>query len=186
MGQVVISGTTYDVYGTEAGLKAYMAARIGADKFDAATSVNRKKAHVSATRWLDRQTWAGAKKEASQALEFPRTGLTDKDGNAVDDTTVPAVIESACYELVLILLDDATKQESEDSGSNIRSVKAGSVSVEFFKGTLGQSSKFPSHVNELIRCFLEGYSTFNAAVGYGTSVESEFDDDYYDMNGGLA
>jgi hypothetical protein len=189
MGQVIISGTTYDVHGTSAGLKAYMAAHMNSAAYDSASSNDRKKAHVSATRWLDRANWQGQKTDlvTPQPLEFPRTGLVDKDGNEVDSSTTPVVVEYATYELVLYLLADAEATQALDQGSNVKKVQAGSASVEFFKGTDGKYPRFPTEAHELIRYFLEGASGLTAPMAPGVDVESQFDDcDGYGLGAGLA
>ena len=187
MGQVIISGGgTYDVYGTESGFKVYMAGRIGVTAYDSATNANKQKALVSATRWLDRQKWQGAKTSSSQALEFPRTGLVDKYGDEVADDSVPTAVESACYELAYILLDDATKQDNADTGSNVKKVQAGSASVEFFVGSQGSGDIFPPQVLDLVRQFLDGYDTDLGAWASGYDVESQFDDDAYGLGQGMA
>lgn len=189
MGTVTISGTSYDVYGTSAGLKAYMAAHMNSAAYDSASSNNRKKAHVSATRWLDRANWQGQKYDlvTPQVLEHPRTGLTDKDGNEVDETTVHESVEHATYELVLYLLDDSTATQSLDQGSNVKRVQAGSAQVEFFKGTDGKYPRFPTEAHELIRYFLEGASGITAPYAPGVDVESQFDDcDGYGLSEGMA
>jgi hypothetical protein len=189
MGTVTISGINYDVYGTSAGLKSYMAAHMNSSAYDSASSTNRKKAHVSATRWLDRANWQGQKYDLAtpQALEFPRTGLTDKDGQEVAEDTVPTAVENACYELVLYLLDDETATQSLDQGSNVKRVQAGSAQVEFFKGTAGKYPRFPTEAHELIRYFLEGASGLTAPYAPGVDIESQFDsDDGYGLGGGLA
>lgn len=189
MGTVTISGTSYEVYGTSTGLKAYMAAHMNSAAYDDASSNDRKKAHVSATRWLDRANWQGQKYDlvTPQTLEHPRTGLTDKDGNAVDETTVHESVEFATYELVLYLLADAEATQAFDQGSNVKKVQAGSASVEFFKGTDGKYPRFPTEAHELIRYFLEGASGLTGPMAPGTSAGSAFDDDdRYGLNGGLA
>lgn len=189
MGTVSISGTDYDVYGDTAGLKAYMAARLGSTNYDAADSGNKKAAHVSATRWLDRANWQGQKTDlvTPQSLEHPRTGLTDKDDNVVADDAVHITVEEACYELVEYLLGDPALTGSPDSGSNVRSAKAGSAEVEFFKPTEGSYPRFPTEANELIRYFLEGSSGISAPYAPGVDAESQFDDgDSYGLSDGFA
>ena len=189
MGTISIGANTYDVYGDSAGLKAYVAAKIGSDAYDNASSGDRKKAHVSATRWLDRKNWQGQKTDlvTPQALEFPRTGLTDKDGNSVDDAIIPDEMEEGCYELILVLLTDEASQNAVSSGSNIKQVKAGSAQVEWFKGTEDTSPAFPPQVHDLIKYFLEGYTAVTGVAAYGSDAESQFDDgDGYDLGQGMA
>lgn len=177
MGQISIGAYTYDVYGDTDGLKEYMKARVGSGAYDGASSNDRKKAHVSATRWMDRQNWAGQKTDlvTPQPNEFPRTGLSDKDGNPVDGATVPKAVEHATYELVLALLGDSSGYESVDTGSNIKRVQAGSAQVEWFKGTEGGYPTFPPQAHDLVKIWMEGHGGFTGAWSGDTESESEFD-----------
>lgn len=172
-GTVTISGTSYDIYGTKVLATAYMAARIGAEAWTTATAANRDKALVSATRWLDRQNWQGQKTVAAQPLEFPRTGLTDKDGNAVASDVPPVLVEEASYEMALAILADASVQANITTGSNTKRVKAGSAEVEFFRATDG--TKLPSIAQELAGVFLDGGAR-SAGCAKGTDGESTFTD----------
>lgn len=184
-GQVIIGADTYDIYGSEAGAKTYMRARLGADAWDDADSGDRKRALVSAARWIDRARWQGQRTDlvTPQALAFPRTGLTDCDGNAVADTWTP---DDAGYELALVLLGDAEVPDEADSGSNIKRLKAGPAELEFFKGTTGTVSRFPTIAHELLRCFLEGAGGIGGAWASGGDEESQFDDDdAYGLRQGL-
>lgn len=182
-GTVTISGTSYDIYGTKTLATAYMRARIGADAWNSATGANRDKALVSSTRMLDRQNWVGQKTVDSQPLEFPRTGLTDKDGNAVASDVPPVLVEEASYELALAILADATVQENITTGSNTKSVKAGSAAVSFFRATDG--TKLPSVVQELAGIFLEGGAP-SPGCASGTDGVSSFDDvDQWGLNRGF-
>lgn len=189
MGTVTIGANTYEVYGDSDELKIYMAAHMNSEAYDDASGQDRKKAHVSATRWLDRADWQGQKTDLAtpQPLEFPRTGLTGKDGNAVDSVATPEAVENATYELVIYLLSDAAATQSLDQGSNVKRVGAGPAQVEFFKGTDGKYPRFPTEAHELIRYFLEGASGLTAPMAPGVDVESQFDDcDRYGLSGGLA
>lgn len=178
MGTVTIGGTTYNIYGTSAAADAYLAARVvgsEAAAWEDLDADDRSKALVSGTRYLDRQNWNGQRTVLAQDLEFPRTGLTDKDGNAVDDATVPLLMEEANYELALALNADATILDKGSTASNTKSVKAGSASVSFFRATDG--AKLPSVAFELVGLFLGGSDTSNTGpLATGTDGESAFGD----------
>ncbi len=176
MGTVTISGTSFDIYGTLAAAVTYMKARVGATAWDAVGSTDRSKALVSGTRFLDRQNWQGQKTSGVQALEFPRTGLVDKDGNDVGSVAVPLLVEEANYEMALAILEDATIVENANSGTNTKRVKAGSAEVEFFRQTDG--TKLPTIIQELIGLFLEGSGTSSDTgnLASGTGECSTFED----------
>jgi hypothetical protein len=102
-------------YGTLTKAGNYFASRLHTSAWDDASNTDRLKALAMATRYVDRLNFKGQKAvvytlleldaestdsairvaEASQELEFPRD----------DDTVVPVDIETACYEIVLALLD---------------------------------------------------------------------------------
>lgn len=186
MGQVTISGTVFDVYGTEASAKAYLSGKLSTPAFDAADTNSRKKAQVSATRFIDRARWQGEKTDPAQVLDFPRTGLVDCDtGEELDPDTVPLEIEHATYELMEMLLADPTLVDSTDSGSNIKRVKAGSAEVENFRPTQGRSTRFPTVVHELVSCFLASSGEVFGPFASGTDAESQFDSgDEFDVSQG--
>ncbi len=173
MGTVSISGNTFDIYGEKAAAVTYMTARLDAAAWTTASGANRDRALVSATRMLDRNNWIGQRTVGAQALEFPRTDLVDKDGNAVSDATVPVLVEEANYELALAILKDASTQDKATTGSNVKGVKAGSAAVQFFRPTSG--TKLPTTVHEMIGLWLEGGDIGGNAV-FGTGGVSTFDD----------
>ena len=67
--------------------------------WDSATSEERLKALLMATRIIDRLNYFGSKVSESQEHQFPRT-----DGSNYD-STVPQQIKDACCEIALALLD---------------------------------------------------------------------------------
>jgi hypothetical protein len=186
MGTVSISGVNYSIYGTHDGAKSYMRARLGAEAWDSASSENQKKSLVSATRWIDRGDWAGDPVTPGQALKFEfRSGLTDCEGNPVATNVVAPGVAEACYELALVLLGDATASAAVDSGSNIKSVAAGSAAVSYFRPTSGSAPIYPGEAGRLLRCYLDS----GGASGFasGTDVESQFDNcDEYGLDEGYA
>lgn len=161
---ITISAVNYSVYGitsvpvTDA--DGYFGARLGASLWTSATTLTKQQALVSATRMLDRRaTFTGTKTVAAQALEWPRDSAT-ACGEAVTDGTVPDDIVYAMFELALALLVSADIQNSANNGSNVKSVKAGSASVEFFvpTATSGDATIFPTAVMELVQCYLDSAS----------------------------
>ncbi len=163
MGQVTIGGTVFEIYGTEADADNYMKARWGSETWIDADAADKRQTLVSATRMIDRENWLGQRTVSAQSLEFPRTGLTDKDGNAVDSATVPLAVEEANYELALALLNDAAVQEADTTGSNVKRVKAGSAEVQFFRPTDG--TPFPTIANDLLKTFRESGALAGLASG---------------------
>lgn len=119
-----------------------------------------------------------------QPLAFPRIGLTDLEGDAVDSATVPQVVKDAQYELAYLLSQDSTIEGSTGTSENNKRLKAGSVEVERFSPTKG--TRLPNVVHELLRSFLEGFGSMTSVFSSGVTVESQFDDDdRYSVTAGI-
>lgn len=188
---IVISGNNYDVYGTEADIKAYLAGRLGTDAYDDASSGDRKKAHVQATRWLDRLRWQSVPTDVAtpQPLQFPRVGLSDCNGTAILDSVVPDEICWATAELVNIILGNNVASDSASTAKNIKKVGAGSAQVEFFRtgdSTGSSGTALPTAAWDLVKCFAgAGDQTNSGSISSGTDACSQFDDcDTYDLRNG--
>ena len=172
---VVGTNSYVDVSDTD----AYFADAIHSGSWDSADADTQSRALVTATRMLDRQLWKGTKTSSSQALEWPRTGVVDRYGDAIDENTVPAVIIQATQELALSLIDDPDVQTNASTSSGIKRAKAGSAEVEYFKPT--PRYRFPTIVQELVKALMGGSIISGAA--YGIDKEAYSNDP--DLSGGL-
>jgi hypothetical protein len=188
---IIISGNNYDVYGTEADIKEYLAGRLGVDAYDAASSGDRKKAHVQATRWIDRQRWQSVPTDVAtpQPLEFPRVALTDCNGTLILDTVVPDEVCWATAELVNIILGTPTASDKGSTAKNVKKVGAGSAAVEFFRAGDSEGRKgtpLPTAAWDLVKCFSgSGTGANSGSIASGTCDPSQFDDcDRYDLRQG--
>ena len=172
---IVIGSDTFKAYahlttGVEspiADADTYLAARIGST-WSTATTLEKQQAIISAARMLDNAVlWTGNPTADPQPREWPRDGATC-DNEAVADGTIPDAIAIAQYELANILFLDSTVQDGSGSGSNVKSVKAGSAAVEFFSATTGAGeTRLPTVVNDLVGCLIEGSTV--AGGSFGTS-----------------
>lgn len=106
-------------------------------KWAAKTADQKGAALVAATNRLDLFSYKGSKTGSPQDNQFPRTGLTDRDGVAVSTTEVPSDVEKATIYLAGSIAGKAAAAGMGGSGSNNKRVKAGSAEVEFFKPTKG-------------------------------------------------
>lgn len=168
VGSVSIQGNAYPVYGSQARALEYVNARVGGDVFSAASFAEQQKSLVTARRLIDRQSFIGAKTVTTQFTEFPRDG----------ETTVPIPVETAQYEIALLLLEDAGFFNQNTTGSNERRLRAGPVEIEFFSQTLrantigGGSATFPPQIQELLRPYLSSSVVVSAPVVGGLANES--------------
>lgn len=178
MPTVTIGSTEYEVYQETADVDDYLAAALNTDEWDALSSAEKNRTNVAMTRLLDRQRWQGAKASSGQALAFPRSGLTDSEGNAVSSESIPAAVLSAHSELCLIAADGSTVQADATTENTIKRVKAGSAEVENFRNAGGSPTRFPLVVHELIGRWLAGAGVSLAGIATGTDATSALDDGY--------
>lgn len=189
------TGLTGNSYATIAEADAYLANSVRASlNWESLGEEDKSRALITATARLNRQLWVGTRTDnpPTQTQEWPRTGVSGKDGLPVDANTVPSQIVQATMELAYELTQDASLETSQGTGSNIRRAKAGTAEVEFFRpgdpsGSGGPGTVFPFAVMELIRCFLSGVLPgFSGPTATGTGQPSSFDECDKGLNGGFA
>lgn len=200
---ITISGVANAIYGTVTGAKAYLAASSHGQAWLSLDSATQKQRLVTATRILERQSWLGAPTEPvdksnltnqpanTQPLQFPRTGLVDRNGVAVDSTSIPMDVDSASYEIALALGETTpTIQTSSTATSNVKRQKdlarvegaiTEDVEREFFRSTLdsqlGGPPRFPTIVQELIGLWLASGATVLSVPEFGGSDGCSFIED---------
>ncbi len=186
---ITIGSDVFSVYALTADPVAdadsYLAARIG-ETWSGASTLNKQQALISAARMLDRAVlWSGIPTVEGQAREWPRDGATC-NGDTVTNGTIPDDIATAEFELANILFLDATVQDTSSTGSNTKSVKTGSVKIEFFNGADGSEPRLPATVNDLIVCYIDVTSGITTAFGVDDSDNDPgYDKDCFDLNQGL-
>lgn len=169
-------GADHEVYDTYDNVDLYLSVAVHASNWRAVSAGDRKRAMVGYTRVLNRQSWRGVPTTPGQALAWPRTGLTDRDGNEIDDATIPQAVLDGFAEGVELLLGDAKLQAKSGTATNIRRVKAGPAEVEFFDDRR-RGTKLPTAVHELVGIFLAGAGGLGITAT-GTAEESAFTKDY--------
>lgn len=142
-------------YATRAEATAYHAAHLYASIWEDADDDQKDIALLWATRVLDEQfDWVGQKIRATQALRWPRLGVTDRDGWAVSPTTIPMFLKNATAELARQLLARDRFATRDEAASGIQSVDAGSVSVTF--GKLDRIALVPESVLSIVEWYILG------------------------------
>ncbi len=171
--QITIGSDTYDVYVTVAMADTYLKAdpQYG-PTWETLTEDDKGINIVSATRSLDRNNWEGERTDPAQPLDWPRTGVTDSEGNPVDSAAVPTEIEDACSLIAGMIAQDAKQANDASTGSNTRRVKAGTAEVEFFRPERG--SPYSRSVMQMIGQFLSGAASLTGGfLSTGTGCPSE-------------
>lgn len=100
-----------------------------------------------ATRILDQKTrWKGSKTVEDSALRWPRSNVTDRDGNTIDDDVIPVQVQQATLELAKFLLtNDLTVGADVDY---LKSVKIDVIELVYQDKT-GQPV-LPALINEIL------------------------------------
>jgi Putative DnaT-like ssDNA binding protein len=81
--------------------------------------------------YLTRPSWTGQPTTTTQRLSWPRIGMFDRNGNAIDSMAIPIDLKLAQCEFAgQLKLQDRTL-DNDVITQGIRAVRAGSVSVDF-------------------------------------------------------
>ena len=100
-----IGGTSSNSYCTVEQADDYFGGRMYADNWDSLGDSDKEKVLVMAARRVEAERFAGIKTDQNQSLQFPRTGLTDKEGYIYSETVIPQGVINAQCEMALFYLD---------------------------------------------------------------------------------
>lgn len=115
-------------YASEANGDDYHLKHLYAGDWTAASSGDKQKALMMATRLLDDHfRWEGRKVGDTQALAWPRFNIFDADGFLVQSNTLPPALLDATAETARGLISADRTAETDDRGFS--RIKAGSVEV---------------------------------------------------------
>lgn len=163
MATISLGSNDYDSYATVEDAAAYLAADVVlAPVWVAASADTQKQALITATRLLQRMTWAA--------------------GSSPDLTTTPSeVVEATILLAAAILQDPALSTTGGSPASSVKRVKAGTAEVEFFSSRA--ATRLPPNVLTLLRPLL-GSASVGGVVGpggeaFGTCFPSRFDETGY-------
>lgn len=188
---VNVSGVSVDVYGSINELKAYAAGVLLPAGVTFTSDNDRlKRLLVTTTRLFERTAWEGEPTDLAtpQPLAWPRTGVTDGNGQAVDPGTVPPAVFDGFFEMAVFLDTDTTGLAAlltGSSGSNVRRTrtrrKVGELETEDeqenFVGTRHGPNRrpvWPDSVLGFLRPFLRSDASALAGCASGTAQKSAF------------
>ena len=132
-----------NTYATLAEFNAYAANRVPSlTWFTAATDAQKEAALQAAARSLDACfTWTGTAVDDIQALTWPRSGMTTRNGFAIATTVVPVDLKNAQCEMALQLGAGDRLGDNDPLRKGVTSLKAGSVALTFSDVQGQQSSR---------------------------------------------
>lgn len=119
-------------YLTLAEANTYFEGRLHTTVWTAATDPQKEAALIWATRLIDSEIcFIGEASGATQALAWPRSGMTNRNGFDIADNVVPNELKYATAELALLLLSSDRTLESEAAAAGLSRLKAGPVELGF-------------------------------------------------------
>ena len=136
-------------YSSLAFANQYHENRLHAATWTDADEGTRNAALLMATRVQNQQfLWAGVRTYPStQALDFPRDGLMNANGDgALDPTTIPVELQISTAEFARLLIETDTTVASGIAGGAITSLKAGSVKIDYAEGVVAHTDLVPDSV----------------------------------------
>lgn len=144
---------------------------------------------IAATRHLDTLRWAGTKTLAAQVNEWPRSGLLERDGDAVPTNAIPLEIEQATILLAARVVQEPTLFAGDSTDENVESERIGPKAVSYFRRRrvdLLVRRVGDTRALALIRQWLSG-TTPSKPVVTGTDDRSSFEPlDRYGRTKGVA
>jgi hypothetical protein len=130
-------------YLTVAGGDTIANLQLGTLAWGSASNDDKGRAVISATRYLDELEWIGDRASSTQALGWPRSGIT-LDGVALSSTAIPEQVEQATFDLANALLTTPTLLSGSNTAlgelipsipnSSLQSASVDVVSVTFRQG----------------------------------------------------
>lgn len=169
MATISIAGTDHPSYSTICQADAYYSGSTDYETWISYDSLVRERALISATRIFERMGWLGTKVDDDQTLAFPRSGLTDCQGEDVTEAQSLARIAEATQLLALDLLEGSTAGTSIDGEDRTKRLKADTVEIEYFRADSFKSTRFQADIMGLVGCFMAGAgAALSGSIAYGT------------------
>ena len=155
-----------DSYLSVADADAYHAAQGGTGW--TGTTDQKESALRQATEYLDNRyglRWNGRRINETMALDWPRTGVVDRDGWTVSDSAVPSGVERATAYVALKVREGTELVPDVLPGTNAtaESVQVGAIRIETsYAGLNATAPSFPT-VDMLLRDLIQSAGTVSRA-----------------------
>lgn len=129
---VTVGGASANSYCSIAQGDTYHETHITPDTWDDADDDEKCRALQTATRMLDQWfEWNGSAVGNTQALLWPRVGVTGPNGYLIASDAIPVLLRNATAELARQLLDEDRTKDSDIEAKGLKSLTTGSVSMTF-------------------------------------------------------
>lgn len=138
-------------YNTLAEANTYFSNRYGSSDWEDADVSDLQKALSTAYKRLNQEYYMGTRTSTSQEGAFPRYGLKDRNGEWIDENTVPQDIKDAECELALALLNG--QYSLEVTGNTYDSITVGPLRLDYSESGDEPAGALPDLVIRLIGPF---------------------------------
>lgn len=81
--------------------------------------------------YVTRPYWTGTPTTTTQALAWPRTGMYDRNGNAIASTVIPQPLKDAVSEFAIIALTSDLLADNQVVVQGLTGIKAGPIDLQF-------------------------------------------------------
>lgn len=148
-------------YASVADGDAYFLDRGAPVSWSGATTAERETALIFSTQFIDAEyvnRWKGARTNETQALAWPRAGVTDDDDFTIDDDALPTKLLEATYEGALKSVggEDLIPDLTDDGTLERKRVKVGSLEVDKKYSSPKSATPDRQLMDSLLSAYLRG------------------------------
>lgn len=137
---------------------------LGTLAWSSASTDNKGRALIMATRYLDELDWIGSRASTTQALAWPRTDAECGE-QSYSSTVIPQPIKQACFDLAEALLTTPTLLGGKGAGNaelipgipnaSLKSASVDVINVQFRDGAVANSQNVLNvlpHLRQVLGC----------------------------------
>jgi len=147
-------------------------------------TAQKEAAIIAATTYIDANfMFTGARVKATQALSWPRTGVTDRyEQISIPSNIVPNAVKRVCMDLAIKSSDGTVLLEDQAHGGAVKSEQVGPLKVEY-KDSAPAATLYA--VSGLLKGLLRPTnSTYGLnVVGAGNNADQYFTEGQFENNG---
>ncbi len=159
-----VGGSNSNSYVTLAEANQYHSERLHNEEWTNADDTTKEAGLLWATKVLDANfKWEGEIKTTTQALDWPRYSVYDKNNILVDSDIIPIGVKNAQSELAFLLITDDRTLSADEVMNGISEAKASVLTVKF-----DQLAK-QAMLSTSVIVYIQEYGTF---YGAGTNATS--------------
>lgn len=150
---VTIAGASANSYVDLSEAADYFDARLNVAAWTAASTDLKTRALIQAVVRIDAENFAGEKASTSQALEWPRYNVLDRDGYFYDEGIIPTIVKRAQMEMALALLASDSDGFADSGLERFREAEIGPLRVVVAQGRA--ATALPDVVERILRPVLK-------------------------------